>query len=34
MQAVADFMLRIHKYEEVYEPIVDRNMHYIKLTDM
>jgi len=27
-------MERIRKYEEVYEPIIDRNMHYIKLTDM
>ncbi|KAG2447462.1 hypothetical protein HYH02_007783 [Chlamydomonas schloesseri] len=33
-QAVADFLARIAKYEEVYEPIVDRNLHYIKLTDM
>eukprot|EP00775_Hariotina_reticulata_P010180 gene10180-10340_t len=33
-QAVSDFMERIRKYEEVYEPIIDRNMHYIKLTDM
>jgi 6-phosphofructo-2-kinase/fructose-2,6-biphosphatase len=34
VQAVSDFMLRIRKYEEIYEPIEDRNMHYIKLTDM
>jgi hypothetical protein len=34
LQAVSDFMERIRKYEEVYEPIIDRNMHYIKLTDM
>jgi hypothetical protein len=27
-------MLRIRKYEDIYEPIEDRNMHYIKLTDM
>uniref|UniRef100_A0A383W1K9 6-phosphofructo-2-kinase domain-containing protein n=1 Tax=Tetradesmus obliquus TaxID=3088 RepID=A0A383W1K9_TETOB len=33
-QAVSDFMLRIRKYEDIYEPIEDRNMHYIKLTDM
>eukprot|EP00882_Tetradesmus_deserticola_P010245 GHRQ01010823.1.p1 GENE.GHRQ01010823.1~~GHRQ01010823.1.p1 ORF type:complete len:342 (+),score=123.45 GHRQ01010823.1:652-1677(+) len=33
-QAVVDFMLRIRKYEDIYEPIEDRNMHYIKLTDM
>ncbi|PNW72565.1 hypothetical protein CHLRE_16g691888v5 [Chlamydomonas reinhardtii] len=33
-QAVADFLARIAKYEEVYEPIADRNLHYIKLTDM
>ncbi|KAF6255112.1 6-phosphofructo-2-kinase-domain-containing protein [Scenedesmus sp. NREL 46B-D3] len=33
-QAVIDFMLRIRKYEDIYEPIEDRNMHYIKLTDM
>jgi 6-phosphofructo-2-kinase/fructose-2,6-biphosphatase len=30
---VADFMERIKKYEEIYEPITDRVMHYIKLTD-
>lgn len=34
MQAVDDFISRIRKYEEVYEPITDRSMHYIKLTDM
>jgi hypothetical protein len=33
-QAVSDFVDRIRKYEEVYEPITDRAMHYIKLTDM
>ncbi|GIL90017.1 hypothetical protein Vretifemale_17742 [Volvox reticuliferus] len=33
-QAVADFLARISKYEEVYEPINDRNLHYIKLIDM
>ncbi|EFJ46141.1 hypothetical protein VOLCADRAFT_105711 [Volvox carteri f. nagariensis] len=32
--AVADFLARISKYEEVYEPINDRNLHYIKLIDM
>jgi 6-phosphofructo-2-kinase/fructose-2,6-biphosphatase len=34
LQAVFDFMERIAKYEEIYEPITDRIMHYIKLTDM
>jgi 6-phosphofructo-2-kinase/fructose-2,6-biphosphatase len=34
LQAVSDFMERIAKYEEIYEPITDRIMHYIKLTDM
>ncbi|GIL67684.1 hypothetical protein Vafri_21012 [Volvox africanus] len=33
-KAVADFLARISKYEEVYEPINDRNLHYIKLIDM
>ncbi|KAG2490339.1 hypothetical protein HYH03_011286 [Edaphochlamys debaryana] len=33
-KAVADFLARIKKYEEVYEPIDDRNLHYIKLIDM
>ncbi|KAI8473607.1 MAG: 6-phosphofructo-2-kinase-domain-containing protein [Monoraphidium minutum] len=33
-QAVHDFMERITRYEEVYEPINDRAAHYIKLTDM
>ncbi|GLI68462.1 hypothetical protein VaNZ11_012887 [Volvox africanus] len=33
-QAVADFLARISKYEEVYEPINNRNLHYIKLIDM
>lgn len=30
-QAVADFLARIAKYEEVYQPIDNRNLHYIKL---
>ncbi len=34
LQAVKDFMKRIQKYEEVYEPIQERHYHYIKLTDM
>ena len=33
-QALEDFRARIAKYEEVYETITDRNMHYIKLIDM
>ncbi len=33
-QALADFKERIAKYEEVYETITDRNLHYIKLIDM
>ena len=33
-QALEDFRDRIAKYEEVYETITDRNMHYIKLIDM
>jgi hypothetical protein len=33
-QALLDFRERIRKYEEVYETITDRNMHYIKLIDM
>ena len=34
MQALQDFKDRICKYEEVYETITDRNLHYIKLIDM
>lgn len=34
MQALADFKERIRKYEQVYETITDRRLHYIKLTDM
>ena len=34
VQALNDFKERIEKYEEVYETITDRNMHYIKLIDM
>ena len=33
-QALADFKERIKKYEEVYEAITDRTLHYIKLTNM
>ena len=29
-----DFRARIRKYEEGYETIMDRNLHYIKLIDM
>eukprot|EP00877_Chromochloris_zofingiensis_P010699 jgi/Chrzof1/5883/Cz16g19090.t1_FBP3A[v5.2] len=32
--ALADFKERINKYNEVYEPINNRNLHYIKLIDM
>ena len=34
VQALQDFRDRICKYEEVYETITDRNLHYIKLIDM
>ena len=34
LQALNDFRQRIQKYEEVYETITDRNLHYIKLIDM
>lgn len=34
LQALQDFKDRIRKYEEVYETITDRNLHYIKLIDM
>ena len=33
-EALADFRARIRKYEEVYETITDRSLHYIKLIDM
>ncbi|KAG2485295.1 hypothetical protein HYH03_015969 [Edaphochlamys debaryana] len=33
-QSLLDFKCRIQKYEEVYEPIENRNIHYIKLIDM
>ena len=29
-----DFKARISKYESVYETIMDRTIHYIKLIDM
>ncbi|KAK9817958.1 hypothetical protein WJX72_004907 [[Myrmecia] bisecta] len=32
--ALLDFKERIRKYEEVYETITDRSLHYIKLIDM
>ncbi|KAK9833381.1 hypothetical protein WJX81_000334 [Elliptochloris bilobata] len=32
--ALEDFRDRIRRYEEVYETITDRNLHYIKLIDM
>ncbi|KIY93213.1 hypothetical protein MNEG_14749 [Monoraphidium neglectum] len=32
--ALSDFLERIRKYEQVYEPISDRRLHYIKLIDM
>ena len=34
VKAVEDFRKRIKNYEEVYEPITDRNLHYVKLIDM
>ena len=34
VQAISDFKERIRNYEEVYETITDRNLHYIKLIDM
>ena len=34
LQAVEDFRKRIQNYEDVYEPISDRSLHYIKLIDM
>jgi 6-phosphofructo-2-kinase/fructose-2,6-biphosphatase len=34
LQALNDFKHRIAKYNEVYEPIDDRRLHYIKLIDM
>jgi 6-phosphofructo-2-kinase/fructose-2,6-biphosphatase len=34
VQALQDFKQRINKYNEVYEPINDRRLHYIKLIDM
>ena len=34
VQALKDFRDRIAKYEEVYETITDRSLHYIKLIDM
>lgn len=34
VEALADFRARIKKYEEVYETITDRSLHYIKLIDM
>lgn len=32
--ALSDFLARIRKYEQVYEPVNDRRLHYIKLIDM
>ena len=32
--ALDDFRARIRKYEEVYETITNRDLHYIKLIDM
>lgn len=32
--ALEDFRDRIRKYEEVYETITNRDLHYIKLIDM
>jgi 6-phosphofructo-2-kinase len=32
--ALDDFRARICKYEEVYETITNRDLHYIKLIDM
>lgn len=33
-KALEDFKARIAKYEEVYETITNRDLHYIKLIDM
>ena len=33
-EALADFRARIKNYEQVYETITDRSLHYIKLIDM
>ena len=33
-EAMVDFQERIRRYEEVYETLTDRNVHYIKLIDM
>jgi hypothetical protein len=33
-KALADFRARIRKYEDGYETIMDRTLHYIKLIDM
>lgn len=33
-QALQDFKQRISKYNDIYEPIDDRRLHYIKLIDM
>ncbi|EFN55319.1 hypothetical protein CHLNCDRAFT_134300 [Chlorella variabilis] len=33
-QALSDFRARIRKYEDGYETIMDRTVHYIKLIDM
>lgn len=33
-EALDDFKARVKNYEEVYEPITNRNLHYIKLIDM
>ena len=33
-EAIADFRARIKNYEQVYETITDRSLHYIKLIDM
>ena len=33
-EALRDFKQRIQKYLDVYEPISDRRMHYIKVVDM
>lgn len=33
-KGLEDFMARVQQYEAVYEPIADRELHYIKLTDI
>ena len=34
LQAVKDFHERVRKYEEVYETLTNRNVHYIKVNNI